>query len=74
MRSSVIYFIDGPWEGRTREDPTVVPSEVIPVYAEADSGVVCADEQVIKKLGRYRKVPNVYNLPLYNYKWEPENN
>lgn len=74
MTTSIIYFVDGPWEGETREHPSVVPSEVIPVYADARRSIPCQSPQVVKKLGRYRKTSRRIDIPLYSYLWEPENN
>lgn len=70
MTTSEMFFIGGPWDGQTRTYPSPVPSEVIPVYDDTGAGMVCADEQVVTKLGHYRKTSRRIDIPLYNYLWE----
>lgn len=70
MATCRLNFIGGPWHGEIRDEPTVVPSELIPVFADADSDVVCADEQVIVRLGGYRKKGVSIMGGEYWYHWE----
>lgn len=53
MIYSVLY-LGGPKNGEVeyRHSP---PSQRVPVYAFADAELVCADEQVIDKLGHYER-------------------
>lgn len=48
-------FVDGPWAGQRDDDYSAVPSQRVPVYADPPNSAVCADEQVIKKLGHYER-------------------
>lgn len=45
-------FIGGPKNGTGETYPSPVPPQEVSVFAEVD-GMLCADEQVTKRLGKY---------------------
>jgi len=67
---AVRRYYGGPKDGTHDEHPHPVPAQVIPVYADADPLAVCADEQVVHKLGEYHKA-GWRHMRGYLYKWVP---
>ena len=63
-------FTGGPWSGQVRPNYQPVPSRLIRVFAEADSEMTCADEQVTKLLGYYTRDRLSENTGRWIYTWE----
>lgn len=69
-------FIGGPKAGTYESYPSPVPPKVVSVYRE-EVGMLCSDEQVTKRLGRYVRqdrpiVERGKPTGKYVYYWEPE--
>ena len=63
-------YIDGPWAGQVHQNYSPVPTRLIRVFAEADSEMTCADEQVTKLLGYYTRDRLSENTGRWIYTWE----
>lgn len=61
-------FIGGPKNGTAETYPSAVPPQVVLVYAEVD-GMLCADEQVTKLLGRYVRKSQILERGKKSGKW-----
>jgi hypothetical protein len=62
--------VGGPWGGTWRDEPVAVPSREIKVFAEPESQLVCADEQVFKVIGKYRRTMKHADYDnAYIYAW-----
>lgn len=71
MAVSRIVFIDGPKNGEVRDNISgPVPTQRIPVYALANSGMQCDDEQVTYLEGHYERFEITENGYAY-YGWHP---
>lgn len=66
-----IVFIDGPKNGDVQQNlGGPVPTQRIPIYALANSGMQCDDEQVTKLEGHYERFEITENGYAY-YSWVP---
>lgn len=71
MIVSRIVFIDGPKNGVVEPNHSgPIPAQRIPIYALANSGMQCDDEQVTYKEGDYERFEITENGYAY-YSWFP---
>ena len=63
-------FTGGPWSGQVRRNYQPVPSRLVRVFAEVDSEMTCADEQVTKLLGYYTRDRISETTGRWIYTWE----
>lgn len=65
-RVMIIVYMNGPRSGE-REFYPGIPTKEIKVYADPPDGMLCADEQVIHLLGKYRRFSSENGSYLYEW-------
>lgn len=71
MTVSRIVFIDGPKNGVVEHNyGAPIPTQRIPIYALANSGMQCDDEQVTYREGHYERFEITENGYAY-FSWVP---